>query len=60
MINNDKPPEQITDSHEPTMQLRHQDYKKPKELWDKIKADFQEMVKLDGQHKLEQRVLCKL
>jgi len=42
------------------MQLRYREYKKPKELWDKIKADFEKMVKLDGQHELEKLVLCNL
>jgi len=60
LINNDKASGQITDIMEPTMQLRYREYKKPKELWDKIKADFETMVKLDGQHELEKLVLCNL
>jgi len=42
------------------MQLRSREYKKPKELRDKIKADFEIMVKLDGPHKLEWLVFCSL
>jgi len=57
---NNKASGQITDMMEPTMQLRYREYKKPKELWDKIKADCDKMVKLDGQHKLEKLVLCNL
>ena len=60
LMNNDKASGQITDMMEPTMQLRYREYKKPKELWDKIKADFEKMVKLDGQHELEKLVLCNL
>jgi len=60
LMNNDKASGQITDMMEPTMQLRYRQYKKPKELWDKIKADFEKMVKLDGQHELEKLVLCNL
>jgi hypothetical protein len=33
---------------EQTLQLRYREYKKPKELGDKIKPDFEKMVKLDG------------
>jgi hypothetical protein len=33
---------------EPTMQLRYCEYKKPKEFWAKIMADFEMMFKLDG------------
>jgi len=60
LMNNDKASGQITDMMEPTMQLRYREYKKPKELWDKIKADFEKMVKLDGQHELEKLALCDL
>jgi len=60
LMTNDKASGQITDMMEPTMQLRYREYKKPKELWDKIKADFEKMVKLDGQHVLEKLVLCNL
>jgi hypothetical protein len=48
LINNDKASGQITDIMEPTMQLQYPEYKKPKELWDKINVDFEKMVKLDG------------
>jgi hypothetical protein len=60
LMNNDKASGQIPDMMEPTMQLRYREYKKPKELWDKIKADFEKMVKLNGQHELEKLVLCNL
>jgi len=60
LINNDKASGQIAEMMEPTMQLRYQEYQKLKELWDKIKADFENMVKLDGQHKPEKLVLCNL
>jgi hypothetical protein len=56
MINN-KVSGQTTVMMEPTMQLRYREYKKPKALCGKIKADFEKMVKLDGQPKLEKLVL---
>jgi len=33
---------------EPTNQLQYREYKKLKELWDQIKADFENMFKLDS------------
>jgi len=42
------------------MQLQYPEYKKPKELWDKITVDFEKMVKLDGQHELEKLIFCNL
>jgi hypothetical protein len=41
LMNNDKASGQITDMMEPTMQLRYREYKKPKELWDQLKTDFE-------------------
>jgi len=58
LMNNDKASGQITDMMEPTMHLRYREYKKPKEPWEKINADFEKMVKLDGQHELENLTLC--
>jgi len=60
LMNNDKASGQITDMMEQSMQLRYRVYKKPKGLGDKIKADFEKMVKLDGEHELEKLVLFNL
>jgi len=57
-MNNVKASGQITDMMEQTMQLRYREYKKPKELLNKIKAGVEKMVKLDGQHEREKLVLC--
>jgi len=59
-MNNGKASGQITVMMEPTMQLRYQEYKKRKELWDEIMGDFEKIVKLDGQHELETMVLWNL
>jgi len=60
LMNNDKASGQITDMMKPTMQVRYREYKKLQELREKIKADFANMVKLDGQHKLKKLVLRNL
>jgi hypothetical protein len=44
----------------PNIQLRYCEYKKQKELGDKIKKHFEKMFTLDGQRELEMRVLCNL
>jgi hypothetical protein len=59
-MNDNKASGKITDLMEPTMQLGYREYRKSNELWDKITADFEKMVKLDGQHKQEKLLLCNL
>jgi hypothetical protein len=59
-MNDNKASGQITDLMEPTMQLGYREHRKSNELWDKITADFEKMVKLDGQHKQEKLLLCNL
>jgi hypothetical protein len=44
----------------PTLQVRYREITEPKPLWDKIKADFQKIMELDGKYKWEKQANCKL
>jgi hypothetical protein len=59
-MNNDKASGLINEFMEPTTKMRYREYKEPKALWEKIKADFEKVMKLDGQYELEKLASCKL
>jgi hypothetical protein len=39
---------------------RHSEFDDPKVLWDTIKVDFEEVIKLDGKHEQQKLATCKL
>ena len=51
-MNNDKACGQLTALMESTIQIRYPEVTEPKQLWDTIKADFEEFIKLDCQYEI--------
>ncbi|KAF8242881.1 hypothetical protein K440DRAFT_638185 [Wilcoxina mikolae CBS 423.85] len=50
-MNNSETQRQIMKSIDTALQPEYRSIKEPKDLWDKINADIQEFIKLDGKYK---------
>jgi len=59
-MNNDKACGQLTSLMESTIQIRYQELTEQKQLWDPIKADFENVIKLDGLCEMAKLTSCQL
>ncbi|KAF8241845.1 hypothetical protein K440DRAFT_641129 [Wilcoxina mikolae CBS 423.85] len=59
-MNNSKAQGQIIKSIDTALQAEYRSIKKPKGLWDKIKADFQGIIKLDSKSERKKLATCRL
>jgi len=59
-MNNDKACGQLTSQIESIMQIWYQELTEPKQLSDVIKADFQKVIKVDGQYEMAMLTSCQL
>ncbi|KAF8248443.1 hypothetical protein K440DRAFT_642487 [Wilcoxina mikolae CBS 423.85] len=59
-MNNSKAHGQIIKSIDTALQAEYRSIKQPKALWDKIRADFQGIIKLDGRFEREKLATCRL
>jgi len=59
-MNNGKACGQRTAPMETTIQIRYRDLTEPKQLWDTITADLENVLKLDGRYKMAKLTSCQL
>ena len=59
-MNNDKACGHLTALMESTFQIWYRELTEPKQLWDRITADFENVIKLDGRYEIAKLTSCQL
>jgi len=59
-MNNDEPCGQLTALMESTIEIGYRDLTEPKYLWDRIKTDFEKVIKLDSRYEMAKLTSCQL
>jgi len=59
-MNNDAACRQLTTLMESTIQIRYRELTEPKQLWDRINADFEKVIKLGCRYEIAKLTSCQL